>query len=109
MNARFGWLILALTVLCGCAEKKAETKRYALHGEVLRLDAQGHIAAIKHEQIGDWMGPMTMEFPVPSAQEFSALREGERINATVFVEGFNYWVGEIREDRGQGSGVSGRK
>jgi Cu/Ag efflux protein CusF len=81
------------------AAKDEPVRQYALHGEVLRLDAQGKIAAIKHEAIGDWMGPMTMEFPVKDAKEFETLRAGEKINATVFVQGdTNYWVGEIHED-----------
>src|SRR5580765_656727 len=76
-------------------------KQYALHGQVLRLDTQGKIAAIKHEAIGDWMGPMTMEFPVKDQPEFETLRLGEKINATVFVKGgINYWVSEIHEDTG---------
>jgi len=80
-------------------DSKEPVKEYALHGEVLRLDPQGKIAAIKHEAIGDWMGAMTMEFPVKDAKEFESLRAGEKINATVFVQGgTNYWVGQIRED-----------
>ena len=77
--------------------KDEPVKQYALHGEVLRLDAQGKIAAIKHEAIGDWMGAMTMEFPVKDQPEFDKLREREKINATVFVQGNSYWVGEIQE------------
>ena len=61
--------------------------RYALHGEVLRLDPQGKIAAIKHGKIGDWMEAMTMEFPVKDQTEFDKLRAGETIDATVFVQG----------------------
>ena len=42
---------------------------------------------------------MTMEFPVKDAKEFESLRAGEKINATVFVQGgTNYWVGQIHED-----------
>jgi Cu/Ag efflux protein CusF len=78
--------------------KDEPVKRYALHGEVLRLDAQGKIAAIKHQKIGDWMEAMTMEFPVKDQPEFDKLRTGEKINATVFVQGNTYWVGEIQED-----------
>lgn len=77
--------------------KDEPVKQYALHGQVLRLDTQDKIAAIKHEAIGDWMGPMTMEFPVKDQSEFGKLREGEQINATVFVQGNNYWVGGIQE------------
>jgi Cu/Ag efflux protein CusF len=80
--------------------KDEPVKKYALHGEVLRLDTQGKIAAIKHEKIGDWMEAMTMEFPVKAQPEFDKLRAGERINATVFVQGNSYWVGEIQEDAG---------
>ena len=98
---------LALGILlAGCQQQttvKEEAKdeplrHYALHGEVLRLDPQGKIAAIKHEKIGDWMEAMTMEFPVKEQSEFDKLHAGEKINATVFVQGNSYWVGEIRED-----------
>jgi len=93
-------------VLAGCQkstgvkeEAKDETlHRYALHGEVLRLDTKDKIAAIKHEKLGDWMEAMTMEFPVKDQAEFNKLREGEKINATVFVQGNSIWVAEIQED-----------
>jgi Cu/Ag efflux protein CusF len=101
--------LVLLVSLVACSNPKGEArraqqapsnepiKRYDLHGEVLRLDAQGKIAAIKHEQIGDWMGAMTMEFPVKDAHEFEALRVGETIRATVFVQGLSFWVAEIHE------------
>ena len=94
-------------LLAGCQQtapvakeeaKDEPVKQYALHGEVLRLDTQGKIAAIKHEKIGDWMEAMTMEFPVKEQPEFDKLRAGEKINATVFVQGNSYWVGQIQED-----------
>lgn len=77
--------------------KDEPLKQYALHGEVLRLDSQGKIAAIKHEKIGDWMEAMTMEFPVKDPAEFDKLRIGETINATVNVQGNSYWVSDIHE------------
>jgi len=99
-------LVVLVLTCCSCSQsgtdpsnaKAKEIRRYPLHGEILRLDPQGKIATIKHEKIGDWMGAMTMEFPVKDAQEFSALREGEHVNGTVFVQDLNYWVGEIKED-----------
>ena len=107
-----GWAVIALLVVltaCQQASVKEEAKegtkdepvkRYALHGEILRLDPQGKIAAIKHQKIGDWMEAMTMEFPVKESSEFDKLRTGENINATVFVQGNSYWVAEIQEDSG---------
>ena len=104
------WVACVFLVLAGCqkstvTEVKEEAKdqtlhRYELHGEVLRLDPQGKIAAIKHQKIGDWMEAMTMEFPVKDQADFNKLREGEKISGTVFVQGTNYWVGEIQEDLG---------
>ena len=104
------WVVCLFLVLVACqkstvTEVKEEAKnetlhRYALHGEVLRLDPQGKIATIKHQKIGDWMGAMTMEFPVKDQPDFNKLREGEKINGTVFVQGASYWVGEIQEDTG---------
>ena len=99
------WLFAVFVLLAGCRQpavqeeaKDEPVRRYALHGEVLRLDSQGRIAAIKHEKIGDWMEAMTMEFPVKEQPEFDRLRAGEKINATVFVQGNSYWVADIHED-----------
>ena len=103
--------ILLFLLLAGCQRTTTTTvkedandkpiRRYALHGEVLRLDPQGKIAAIKHQKIGDWMEAMTMEFPVKDQKEFDTLRPGETIDATVFVQGdTNYWIGEVKEDTG---------
>ena len=78
--------------------KDEPVKQYAMHGEVLRLDPQGKIAAIKAGKIGDWMEAMTMEYPVKEQPEFDKLHAGEKISATVFVQGNSYWVGGIQED-----------
>jgi Cu/Ag efflux protein CusF len=78
--------------------KDEPVKQYAMHGEVLRLDTQGKIAAIKAGKIEGWMEAMTMEYPVKDQAEFDKLQTGEKINATVFVQGTSYWVGDIHED-----------
>jgi Cu/Ag efflux protein CusF len=98
-----------LAVLCAIAaacsgpaapdSSKEPVRRYQLHGEVIRLEADGRIADIKHEKIGDWMEAMTMGFPVKDQKEFESLHAGEKIYATVFVQGLNYWIGEVREDK----------
>ena len=94
--------VLVLAALSACSrssepQKDEPVKRYELRGEVKRLEATGNIAAIQHEQIGDWMGAMTMEFPVKDPAEFAKLHTGQQIRATVFVQGYQFWVGEIQE------------
>ena len=71
-------------------------KQYKVHGEIVRLDTQGRIAAIRHQKIQGWMDAMTMEFPVKTAPDFAALKVGDCIDATVFVQGMDYWIGEIQ-------------
>jgi Cu/Ag efflux protein CusF len=73
-------------------------KEYALHGEVTRLDTKDKIATIKHQAIGDWMGAMTMDFPVKDDADFAKLSPGQPVNATVYVQGFNYWVGDVKAE-----------
>ncbi len=88
-------------IICACGSKPAEeVKHYSIHGQIVRLDAKDKLATIKHQKIEGWMGAMTMDFPVRDDKEFSALREGEKIDATVFVQGLDYWVGDVHTQPG---------
>lgn len=101
-------VLCGLLTLSGCAKsepvaemKKTSSepvKQYALKGEVKRLDAENKTVTIKHEQIGDWMGAMTMEFPVKDPADFAKLSEGRPVQATVYVQGtLDYWVGNVQD------------
>jgi Cu/Ag efflux protein CusF len=69
---------------------------YQLRGKVLRLRPEARIAVIDHEKIEGWMEAMTMEFPVPNAEDFAKLKEGAVIRATVNVNDLNYWLTGIQ-------------
>jgi len=73
-------------------------ERYQLDGVILQLEPP-NIAKIKHQEIKGFMEAMTMEFPVKDAAEFATLHANDHITATVFVQGLNYWIGEIRQVR----------
>ena len=90
-------LLLCVAALASCGHA-GEIKRYRLRGEIVRLDPQAHIALIKHEKIEGWMEAMTMEYRVKDNREFQALREGDRITATVFVRDVEYWIGGIHRE-----------
>ena len=68
-----------------------------MRGEVTGLDAGGHVATIKHEDIPGFMSAMTMGYPVKDPAEFSKLAVGEPITATVYVNGDDMWVGNIQK------------
>lgn len=86
--------MLAL-VSCGAPKNTAPINKYPLKGEVISLDPGSHSAKIKHGKIEGWMGAMTMEYPVKDEAEFKKLAPGETITATVFVQGQDFWVGDI--------------
>jgi Cu/Ag efflux protein CusF len=93
--------VLLLTVLlAGCARSTNNSapplNRYSIHGEVMRLEPADKLATIRHQKIVGYMDAMTMTFPVKDAQEFGALQIGNCIDGTVFVQGDNLWVGEIK-------------
>jgi len=93
---RFATLLCLGVILTACSrEPVPEVKHYTIHGQIVRLDAKDKLATIKHQKIEGWMGAMTMDFPVRDEKDFSALHEGDKIDATVFVQGLDYWVGDV--------------
>ena len=96
-------LFVACVLVTACSASKepvTSVKRYQLHGEVVSLDPKGGIATINGQKIEGWMGAMSMEYPVKDPQEFSTLHPNDCIDATVFVRGTDYWVGEVKPSQG---------
>jgi protein SCO1/2 len=99
--------------LVGCASEKPSdsakadaTKKYQMKGEIKGLDADQHVATIKHEDIPGFMGAMTMGYPIKDPAEFSKLAVGEPITATVYVKGDEMWVGNIQKAGAKGDGIT---
>ena len=96
--------LLVMLALAGCAGPKAQdaaksgpAKEYQLRGEIKGLDAGGHVATIKHEDIPGFMKAMTMGYQVKDPAEFSKLKVGDAITATVYVKDDDMWVGNIQK------------
>jgi Cu/Ag efflux protein CusF len=98
-------VVLLLAAAIGCSgpnRPDGPVDRYAIEGNVVRVDTTSQIATIQHEDIKGaegkvWMAAMTMEFPVKEKVEFEKLKEGRRIKGTLFQRpsDFSYWIGEI--------------
>jgi protein SCO1/2 len=92
-------LLAAIATSCARSEHAYDygeaKQRYKLHGRILRLRSENRIAVIQHEKIEGWMEAMTMEFPVPSLAEYSKLKEGAVIRATVNVNESYFWLTQI--------------
>jgi Cu/Ag efflux protein CusF len=109
-------LLVSAAILGGChssrpaaGDNAAESKsaagafqRYEVRGEVVQLDAENQIAAVKHEEIVGWMDAMTMRFPVPEKSEWDKLTVGAQIHATLFVNDDGFHLGEIERVEPQG-------
>jgi Cu/Ag efflux protein CusF len=72
-------------------------KNCPLTGEVKQLDEKLQTATIQHQAICDWMGAMTMEFPVQSKDEFAQLKVGDKITATVNIKGLDFNLSGIHK------------
>ncbi len=90
------WVATVL-LLAGCA-KPQPVKTYQMQGEVMGIDAAGHVATIKHGDIPGFMSAMTMGYPVKDQAELSKMSVGEKITATLYKKGDDdFWIGNIQK------------
>ncbi|MDR3618614.1 MAG: SCO family protein [Paludisphaera borealis] len=68
------------------AAPKAETKNYALKGEVRKIEKESHQLVIRHEAIPGFMGAMTMPFQLPKETDFDDFQVGDIVEGTLRVE-----------------------
>ena len=89
--------MIGLTLgLASCGRAPAEPlKKYQLKGQVASVDPANHTAKINGEKIEGWMEAMTMDYPIKDEAEFKKLSVGQSVTATVFVQGTDYWLGDI--------------
>lgn len=95
MNKRLVLLPLVLFALAACGHKDT-SKRYSMEGTIRALDPAAKSATIQAGQIGDWMDPMTMDYPIKPDSEFAKLHVGDHIKATVVVKDPGYYVTDIQ-------------
>lgn len=90
--------VLAVLLCAACGRQPVpEGKRYPMQGVVKAIDTTDKTAAIDAGQIGDWMAPMTMPYPVQPESELAKLHVGDRIEATVVVvDDAKYYVTDIK-------------
>ncbi len=95
MTRRIWMSLAAAAALSGCKTESKE-KRYPMQGVIKGLDPATKTATIDAGEIGDWMEPMTMDYPVKPDSEFQRLHVGDRIQATVVVNDPAYYVTDVK-------------
>jgi Cu/Ag efflux protein CusF len=88
--------VLLLAVALAACGAREQPKRYPMQGEIKALDTTAKTATIAAGQIADWMGPMTMEYPVKPDAEFQKLHVGDHIEAIVVVNELAYYVTDVK-------------
>lgn len=87
--------ILGLANACG-NQPATPPKQYQVRGVVVGLAPPNRLVKLQHGEIKGWMEAMTMDFPVPDNAEYSQLKMGQTIEATVSVRDIDYWLTGIR-------------
>jgi Cu/Ag efflux protein CusF len=81
----------------GASGATAAIRHFPVHGKVLAVDAAAKKARIDAGPIGDWMGPMTMNFLIKDDAGFAQLKPGVELDATVNVTpDDDFWLTDIK-------------
>jgi len=94
-------LALALMACASCGRQEtpasaAPARHYVLKGVIESVDATRPSVTVVHESVPGYMDAMTMAFPVhDDPQVFAILRAGDKIEATLVVDGNRYWLEKI--------------
>ncbi len=88
-------LFLTFSISSSCRPETSNAQRYELKGKVVSVEKDKHIVTIAHESIKDFMESMTMPFTVRDEWPFEVLAPGDRITATLVVDGPESWLENV--------------
>jgi Cu/Ag efflux protein CusF len=75
----------------------AKIRHFPVHAKVLSVDAAAKKARLDAGPIGDWMGAMTMNYPIKDDAGLAQLKEGVELDGTVNVDpDDNFWLTDIK-------------
>ncbi len=97
MNKLFCVVITSLLLFssAGCRKDTSNQKRYDLTGKVLTVEQDKHQIIVAHDEIKDYMPAMTMPFRIREDWPFSVLATGDRITATLVVDGTEFYLENV--------------
>ena len=88
--------IAAALAVAACSSPPAP-RTYTLQGQVLAVAPDHQQATIKHEEIKDFMGAMTMSYTMKDPKQLDGIVPGDLINATLVVETNGAFVTDVKK------------
>ncbi len=79
-------------------------ERYELEGKVVSVEADAGRVTVAHKEVPGFMGAMTMPFPVADRQILASMQEGDKLRATLVVQGSSHWLEDLVVSRSTASG-----
>jgi len=89
--------VLALAAACSAPKPPETIRQYPLTGEVLAVKPDRSEVQVKHDEIKDFMEPMTMWFTVRDPKLLEGLTPGDLIGATLVLTAEDHYLTGIRK------------
>ncbi|HZN12234.1 MAG TPA: copper-binding protein, partial [Blastocatellia bacterium] len=83
----------------GAAAPAPDEQRYTFAGQVVSVDPARRQVMIAHEEIQGFMGAMTMAFPLKDERLYQVLKAGDRLRATLVIDGDGWRLDEVIVDK----------
>ena len=78
-----------------CRRASGSVQRYDLKGVVVSVDKRGSTVTIAHQAIPNYMDAMTMPFKLKDEWAFDVMAPGNRVQATLVIDGLRSWLENI--------------
>jgi len=103
---RFRFILIAVmsafVFLISC--QRAPEHRYDLKGKVVAVDKAKKQVVVAHEPVEGYMDAMTMPFNVRDDWALDVLAPGQKLEATLVVQGDRSWIEDLRISQTEDSG-----
>ena len=90
-------LLMATLLAAGCHANKPAARAYNLKGKIVSLDQKAHTLVVQHGPVPGLMDAMTMEYACRDDEGMSKVSAGDKIRATLKVNGETVWLEEIQK------------
>lgn len=104
LRSKMRMLPLLLAVSASSLSCGPPPERYELEGSVMSVDVEAGKVTVAHKDIPGYMGAMTMPFSVVDRKLLPSIQEGDKLRATLVVDGNSHWLEDLVVSRAVGSG-----